>query len=363
MKIIGFARFWAILIAFAGLTLPANAQTFLPPRFIIGVWLQPAYNLTTWAGRGVNTAVGYETLGGTNSNSFWSNAAAAAGLAYIREPGANFTADAADPRLIAFLQPDEPEINNIPSSRLAANYALWKREAPRVPVMLNVSGGNVILQLTPQATYIDYFNSADWGSNDFYPIAGWGRPDWLTRGSEAVETLRSWTNGKPQFAFVEASSDISPNQTMNAGVVTPGQFRTMIWNHVINGVRGIVYFPQGFNGGFRYDSTPANIVAEMTTINARLKSIATSLSMQPNPPATPVTVPAPLQVGWRNSSVGWLVIVLNPTAQPVARAAVRITGATTNNAKVLWENRAVAVNTGTLEDNFAPYTAHVYQIR
>ena len=358
----------AILAVAAVSASPAMSAPYARPNFIIGVWLQPAYKLPDWAARGVNTAFGYETLGGTNSNAYWSSAAAAAGLSYIRTPGASLSADAADPRLLAFLQSDEPDINNTPSSTLASNYALWRQGAPNVPVVLNVSGGNVLLQLTPQATYIDYFHSADWASNDFYPIAGWGRPDWLTWVGTAVDTLRSWTNGKPQLAFVEASADISPNRSMNSGVVSPGEFRSMVWLEVIHGVRGIVYFPQGFNGGFKYDSTPADIVAEMTTVNARLTSIGATLALAANPRSFPVTVVAPLQVGWRSTSTGQTVIVLNPTAQAINGAAVRFGSAFISPVRngavstVLWEGRTVTVAAGAITDNFAPYTAHVYDI-
>jgi len=340
----------------------APAAAYTPPKFIIGVWLQPSYKLSAWAARGVNTAVGYETLGGTVSNADWSTAAAAAGLAYIRVPGASLSADARDPRLLAFLQADEPEINNTPSVTLASNYAAWKQGAPNVPVVLNVSGGNVLLKWTPQTTYIDYLHSADWVANDFYPIAGWGRPDWLTWVGTAVDTLRGWSNGKPQLAFVEATSDISPNRSANSGIVSPAQFRTMAWDAIVHGVRGIVYFPQGFNGGFKYDSTPANIVTEMTTLNSHLTSIAATLGTAANPAATAVTVTAPLEAGWRTTSTGRLVIVLNPTDQTIKGASISLGRTTAATATVAWEGRRATVNAGVITDSFAPMTAHVYQV-
>jgi len=343
-----------------GVAPAATAAAFTPPKFVIGVFLQPNYKLADWRQRGINTAFGYETLGGTVSNADWSAAAAAQGMAYIREAGTDLAADARDPHLLAWLQPDEPELNKIAPSLLAANYAKWKAAGPNVPVILNFSGGNIVLDLIPKSTFDQYLPTADQYANDFYPISGWGRLDWLYRVGQAVDVLGGWTGGKPQYAFIESNTDESPNR--GAGTLTPDEFHSMAWNAVIHGVRGIIYFPQSFNGGFRYDSTPPAIVSEMTTLNSHLNDISATLARPANPSNIPVSVAAPLEAGWRATVTGKMVIVSNPTAQARPGVAINL-GGNAGIAKVWWEARRVnIVAGGTMTDDFAPYAVHVYQI-
>ena len=347
----------------AGLaTLALPAAAFTPPKFVIGVWLQPAASLAGWQARGINTGFGYEPQGGSVSNARWSQAAADAGLAYIRHPGDSLAADAADPHLLAWMHDDEPDVAKTPPSVLAADYAAWKAVGPNVPVLVNFSGGNVLFNLTPEATYRDYLKSADWVASDFYPISGWFRADWLDHVGQTIDRLSSWAPGKSQYAFIETNSQPLPDGPPGITGVSPGQFRSMAWSAVIHGARGIVYFPQAFNGGFKYDSTPPEIVTEMTQLNSHLKDISTTLAGPVNPPALAVTVDAPLEAGWRPTVTGRLLIVLNPTNRTLTRANIRLGGTGSSIGKVQWEGRSVQASGGVLVDDFGPFTAHVYQL-
>ncbi len=53
---------------------PGHAPAVTAAAF---TFLQPNYKLADWRQRGINTAFGYETGGGTVSNADWSAAAAA----------------------------------------------------------------------------------------------------------------------------------------------------------------------------------------------------------------------------------------------------------------------------------------------
>src|SRR5436189_5829152 len=57
-----------------------------PPKFIVGVYMQPPDTFDVWRARGIDTLVGYESRGGSISNKDWSEAAAAKGFFYIRKP-------------------------------------------------------------------------------------------------------------------------------------------------------------------------------------------------------------------------------------------------------------------------------------
>src|SRR5258705_11601982 len=58
------------------------------PRFVIGVFQQPTSSFDVWRVRGVNTLVGYEAESGSKriSNHDWTEAAAAKGFYYIKQP-------------------------------------------------------------------------------------------------------------------------------------------------------------------------------------------------------------------------------------------------------------------------------------
>ena len=135
----------------------------------------------------------------------------------------------------------------------------------------------------PKETYQAYMKSADWIGNDFYPVTGYNRPDWLWKIGAAVDQLREWSDGKPQFAFIESSPQRPELDAQNTRGVTPDELRGEIWHAVIHGVRGIVYFPQQIGEGFRYDATPQNVALEMARQNKRLAEMQDMLASAMNP--------------------------------------------------------------------------------
>lgn len=258
-------------------------STFFP----IGVFSQPTGSFNTWKSRGVNTLVKYESQGGTVSIDTWSNAANKAGMYQIREPRRQPNKDASETKLLAWLQPDEPEVNGISSSTLSRNYSSWKRADPNKPIMTNFSGGSLLTGTTSAATYQNsYLPYTDWVGNDFYPVTGWDRSDWIdysqnppdghkTEGM-AVSQFAQISNHKPQWAFIETSDQNLSWTPADTPGVTADQFRGELWDSIIHGARGVVYFPQSFNP-FQYDATPSSVVTEMTAQDARIQGTVASV--------------------------------------------------------------------------------------
>lgn len=245
--------------------------------FPIGVYSQPSSSISTWQSRGVNTMVTYESQGGAVSPYAWSKAVESAGMYQIRSPLSNsstdMATDAADSKLLAWQQPDEPEANNVSPATLASNYNTWKATPNAKPVFTNFAGGDVLGLTGPvsgtdyQAKYLPY---TDVASNDFYPVTGWNQPGWInydTTGAHetegmAVDRLAQLSNNKPQWSIIESSDqNLSWTPSTTRGVY-PQEFRGEFWDSVIHGSSGVVYFPQQFNG-FKYDATPQNVVDEM----------------------------------------------------------------------------------------------------
>src|SRR3954463_7146257 len=82
---------------------PPKRPTSMPARpvFVIGAFQQPTSNFAAWRTRGANTLGGYEAESGSRkiSNAAWSEAAAAKGFYYVRQPSDDLEADAKDPNL------------------------------------------------------------------------------------------------------------------------------------------------------------------------------------------------------------------------------------------------------------------------
>jgi hypothetical protein len=334
-----------------------------PPAFVIGVWCQPVGSFAKWKARGLNTLVGYESQSNSVSIDQWSAAAASNEMWMIRQPRSNPKQDRDQPYLLAWQQQDEPDVHNTPASSLKDLYGrLHSAQAERA-VFLNVSGGNVLFNRTPRAIYQEYFAAADWIANDLYPVTGWDQPTWLSKVGQAVDECRSLSRGKPQFAFIETSQQRLSWTPKKTPGVTPAQLRVEIWDAVIHGVSGIIYFPDQFNP-FNYDGTPTAVAAEMGTDDALLAQVAPMLATTDNAPNMTATVNAPLEVAWRTSANGAAYLfVLNLSPVHQSGASVRLAGFPVGTAHVInHANATVNVTGNGLTDNFAGYDLHIYVI-
>ena len=172
----------AVIIAAAALAVTAAQADTAPADFFpVGVYWQPTQSFAKWKSRGINTVIG--TYTNASDLAQFDQAAAANNLWMIRNPQTNVAADATTPHLLAFTQPDEPDINRIPVATLAANYARWKAADAGIPVISNFSGQNAMYQYDglTDALYQQYMQSSDWTSSDIYPITAWNKPQWIDK--------------------------------------------------------------------------------------------------------------------------------------------------------------------------------------
>jgi hypothetical protein len=315
------------------------------PRFVVGVYSQPPDAFEVWRLRGINTLVGYESRGEAISNKQWSDAAAAKGFYYLRKPGEDLEADARDPNLLGWMHDDEPDVRKPPTDpkRLQDDYAAWKQAAPQLPVFVNFSGGNVLGGKVSKTLYLEYLKAADWVGNDFYPVTGYNRPDWLWKIGAAVDTLRDWSGGKPQLAFIETSAQRLSWTPRTTRGVSADELRAEIWHAVIHGAVGIVYFPQQIGEGFHYDATPSKVALEMALQNKRLREMDEVLASPANPAGHSISSASPIEIGWRVSGGQLCVIALNFSDDAVKEQVLHIDG------------RAIT-------DNFGPYEVRIFNI-
>lgn len=262
---------------------------------IVGVWYQPVSKMDQWKDVGINTLVGIEKEGGRYTQAYVRAQAAAKGLKYIDVPSGNIAADEADPNLIAYLLPDEPDFRQQPLSAWQNPYTTLRSGGAKKPIFGNFSGQHV----TAAYPYYDGKPSANWpGHRAFVPYADWLSSDWYpinsnkdrywtaygnepTLVTRAMDLLKKWSNGKPQLAFVEcgfmnkSSYSVSPTTDEMKKIVRA------IWNHP--SAIGYVFFPDrdaGNHGGgyysFSFDTTTPDMRTAMAEVITETMPVVTA---------------------------------------------------------------------------------------
>jgi hypothetical protein len=342
--------------------LPSTPTTATTSPFVIGVWSQPYWSFDKWKARGINTVVGYESMSGTVSVEKFSTEAVNRGLYMIRHPNADPRKDVGQKNLLAWMQNDEPDYHNTPASTVQAEYNRLKAVDPKMPVFVNFSGSSALWGYggKTQTDYQNWMKGADWVGNDLYPITAHNRPSALDAPGLASQRLSQWSGGKRQLAVIEASDQELAPHTEYPGV-TADQFRSEVFNAVISGATGIIYFPQRIGGGFLYDNMNASVEAEMKSVNARLSRIGNALMTQKDPSTAGITVGGTLRATWRRYNGKTYFIVLNNSTSAVT-ATMSTRGVSASSASVDGESRGVAIRGGQITDTFKAMEAHVYVV-
>lgn len=338
-----------------------------PDFFPIAVWQQPTSSFSKWQGRGINTLMAVP-IG--NDADAWATTAINNGLYQIRLPRPDPTLDINDPTLLAWMHADEPDYRKTPASTLAETYAQYKTIDAQKPVLVNFSGGNLLAGNPPRSTYEEYMASADWISNDIYPVTGWNMPQWIDYSQPAtsrrnpgiaVDRLHQWSGGKRQFAVIESSNQ-NLSWVPNSRSVTRHEFRAQVWQSIIHGATGIVYFPMQIGGSFRFDVTPEDVVEEMMIQNARIQSLAGVLNSSPDRVGLTLNFGSPLLEGTsRRYKNNEFYFVLNMSSQTLDDQAISLPTSGFGSVNVVGEARSLLPTAGLVIDDFAPYELHVYQ--
>lgn len=390
------------------------------PNYMIGTFQQPDFYTPTWKGRGVNTlfdATGDARFGQStdfmNAYPNWLQAAQTNGL-YMVAPqrSSAYPNMAVDPviqpyldNVIGWYQPDEPDlldtangVAQVPLSTYTTNYANWHSSKP---VYTTFSGGNVRKPASfPASLYSGYSAKSDWIGNDFYPVTGFeserGTPPfpyangyWLDLNNPAdaigrptdgtiLQTLASptYSNNSNQYAVIETSNQSFLHADTG---VSPGQLKGEIWDAVIRGAKGVVYFaakpppgaaiygPQYDATQNSFDSTPPDVSIEMIAQNARLAALGSVLSQTPTAgfygDGVAQTDLSMLQGSERIYNGQHYYLVENRSSRNIGSVSFPLAGET-GSATVWGEGRAINGSAGTFTDasGFAPWSTHVYVI-
>src|SRR3954466_7509937 len=177
----------------------------------------------------------------------------------------------------------------------------------------------------------------DWDSSSIYPVMWRYRPEeqpgpdrwapsvgqraaWcacLDAPGRSGDQLEKWSSGHSQFAVIESSDQELNWIQQDIPGPNPAQFRAEVWDSIVHGARGVIYFPMSFKPSFRFDNTSPEVAAEMTTTDAKIQSIARVLQSDIDPPTRGFEASSPLEGTWRVVDGKTYYVVLNFSNQAV----------------------------------------------
>lgn len=259
-----------------------------PSFFPIGVWLQSPQRLDQYRSIGVNLFVGTNGELTAEDLERFGNA----GVFVIADRTEGFPLSRAEGVVLGWRVPGEPDNAQkqadgrwgacVAPAQLLTQYRELKA-LDRRPVFLNFGRG--VAQLgwngrgsctgNAETYYPDGARGGDIVSFDIYPVASAsGR---LELVAEGVRNLVRWSRQsdprRPVWNYIEAAP------ILGGAVPTPAQLRSEVWLSIINGSRGILYFPwrvSDHGERVREDALFGypELVAAVRTINHEVRSLA-----------------------------------------------------------------------------------------
>jgi len=347
------------------------APAALKDFFLLGAWDQHSDSFQAWKDRGINTVVEV-----SEDIDTWTRAANDIGFMMIRRArpdpptGPADNPDRNEPRLLAWLLYDEPEFGGADGLQLVTSErADWNQIDPARPAVTNFVGSLVANILDPADTlcngpgdltgntscYPDFLAQEEWVMQDFYPVA-WSVP--LSTIGQIGDSLTRWSSGKPQIFVIEAA-DILRDQPLS---LTPDELREEIWDAIVHGARGVVYFPyMGCDPCLASDGVTPDVAAEMTAQNRTITALQSVLQGEINPGVVGLRAATPLEATWRVAGTKTYFFVLNTSPQSVTKT-MAIKGSVAPDHLIEYqESRVVPVTaTNQFADTFGPYGVHIY---
>jgi hypothetical protein len=244
------------------------------------------------------------------------------------------------PALLAWYISDEPNGRKTEPEILNELYNTVKENDPWHPVS--------IVFTAPVMDSRKYSEALDIVMADSYPI-----PDLpVSLVGDVTAQLRTEFNGRKPVWIVP--------QVFGGGELwgrepTIQEVRSMTWQSIIKGAAGIQYFVRQGQNYFPKSTATwgecGRIAMEVAELTPWLLSDEEPLKVQSN--SNDILVFSRVHDGQL------LVMVVNRVNKPLT-SSIRISGKTSGNARVLFENRSITVSGGVLTDHLAPLGSQAY---
>jgi hypothetical protein len=246
------------------------------------------------------------------------------------------------PALLAWYISDEPNGHTMPPEKLREIYELVRKTDPWHPVS--------VVFMAPFLSSRKYAAAADIIMADPYPV-----PDQpvTVEGNIAGQLSHEFEGEKPVWMVPQAFG----GGELWSREPTIQEIRSMTYQAIVNGARGIQYFVrQGLNL-FPKSSAAWNecgrMALEIAEITPWLLSDEEAIPVKVN--SSNIMVTSAVHDGQL------LIIAVNKTNSP-QKAYVRIMGTTTGTARVIFENRSLTVSGNTITDYLSSYGSQAYLV-
>lgn len=208
--------------------------------------------------------------------------------------------------------------------------------------------------------YPEAIASADVVAFDYYPVMESEPLSQVANGARNLAGYIAEAGGKQgQWGIIEASA-------IRGGVVpSPEQIRSMAWMQIINGARGLVFFPWEVNekgARIREDASFANAetVAGLKRLTQEITALSPAIKSDRLAEFTKQTSLEISAMARQHDGAVHLFAVSEAAGE--GEVTFTLPEVSAQSVEVLGENRVIAMTNNSFTDQFAPYEAHVYRI-
>jgi len=258
--------------------------------------------------------------------------------------------------LLGWTFPDEPENNGWTPASLRRVHAYTRGSADGLVSFMTTTGGFFRAPYrNPQiskSTYGQFARMADVAGFDLYPL-GHCQSN-LGAVYEAQRAFIRLAGNMPTFQWIE-TGPIKP--TYCGGFkMTPAELQAEVWLAIVGGARGIGYFTHTWSPDHNAFDVPVALQRTMKKISGSLAAVQPGL------------VGRTLLAGANSSSLKVLardggdlnyVFAVNTQRLPL-KAEVHVPQLHDGTARVIGENRSVAVSHDRIVDTFQSLAVHLY---
>jgi hypothetical protein len=246
------------------------------------------------------------------------------------------------PALLGWYISDEPNGISITPQQLEDIYRTVKENDPWHPVS--------IVFMAPFLSARKYANALDIVMADPYPIPTLP----VTIAGDVAEALKTEFAGKKPVWIIP--------QTFGGGEIwsrepTLQEIRSMTWQSIINGATGIQYFVRQ---GLNYFPKSAAMWGECGRMAVEVAELTPwLLSDEESIPVSSSSKNISLTSRIHNGQL--LIVAVNKINEPV-NTTIKFSGKYGGKARVLFENRFIAVKGGNISDQLSPFGSQAYLI-
>lgn len=214
-------------------------------------------------------------------------------------------------------------------------------------------------------------------SSDYYGITDpWEPPEnhGIWTYGRAVRNTRKYAASRPVWGVVEASApwkDATSDRWMFQRM-PPSLIMPIVWNMVVNGAQGVVYFCHDFSPGPSNKGAYAALLEPgmpeaMKAANEAVMAFGAVLK-SPSLPGTTTATDGSVEVvalTKRFNGDTYIFAMADGNANyregKAVDAEIQVSGTPTGSVEVLNDSRTITMTMGKFRDHFEPYELHIYR--